>query len=64
MKNAQTCNNETGAKPAWKRPIEKDKYTEDEIELIKTSRAVMRVIEKQIARGDFDHILKKGKKKK
>ncbi len=64
MKNAQTNGNQPDEKPAWKRPIEKDKYTADEIERIKASRAVMRVIEKQIERGDFDYILKKDKKKK
>lgn len=64
MKTANTNGNKNGDIPAWKRPIEKDKYTEDEIKLIKASRAVMRVIEKQVERGDFDHILKKGKAKK
>ncbi len=64
MENTNANGNKNGAKPNWKKPIEKEKYTEDEIELIKAGRTVMRVIEKQVTRGDFDHILKKGKAKK
>ena len=64
MKTANTNGNKNGDIPAWKRPIEKDKFTAEEIERIKVSRAVMRVIEKQVERGDFDHVLKKGKAKK
>jgi hypothetical protein len=54
MENTQTNGNKNGAKRRWKRPKEKKKYTADEMELIRTSRAVMKVIEKQIERGDFD----------
>ena len=39
--------------------LKRKKYTAAEIELIKASRAVMKVIEKQIERGDFDEYLKK-----
>ncbi len=59
MENTQPNGNKNGAKPPWKKPIDKEKFTEDEMERIKTSRAVMRVIEKQIERGDFDEYLKK-----
>lgn len=54
MEKTQINNKENGAKPRWKRPKEKKKYTADEMELIRTTRAVLKVIEKQIARGDFD----------
>jgi len=51
--------NGTNKKPRWKRPKEKKTFTEAEMRLIKASRAVMKVIEKQIARGDFDEYLNK-----
>lgn len=54
MEKTQTKNSKNGTKPIWERPIEKDKFTEEEIELIKASRAVLKVIDKQIARGDYD----------
>ncbi len=51
--------NGTNKKPRWKRPNEKKTFTEAEMARIKASRAVMKVIEKQIARGDFDEYLNK-----
>ena len=51
--------NGTNRKPRWKRPKEKKNFTEAEMRLIKASRAVMKVIEKQIKRGDFDEYLNK-----
>lgn len=59
MAATETNDNKNGAKPRWKRPKEEKEFTEAEIDRIKASRAVMRVIEKQIARGDFDEYLKK-----
>ena len=51
--------NGTNRKPRWKRPKEKRKFTEAEMARIKASRAVMKVIQKQIERGDFDEYLDK-----
>ena len=59
MENAQTNGSKNGAKPRRKSPKDKETYTEAEMELIKTSRAVMKVIQKQLERGDFDEYLKK-----
>lgn len=49
--------NGTNKKPRWKRPKEKENFTEAEMRLIETSRAVMEVIQKQKERGDFDEII-------
>ncbi len=49
--------NKNGAKPIWERLIEKGNYTEDELELIRTTRAVLKVIHKQKEEGVFDEIL-------
>lgn len=51
--------NGTNRKPRWKRPKEEKEFTEAEMRRIKASRDVMEVIEKQIARGDFDEYLNK-----
>ena len=59
MENAQTNGSKNGTKPHRERPEEKQIYTEAEMELIKTSRAVMKVIQKQLERGNFDEYLKK-----
>ncbi|MDQ3375256.1 MAG: hypothetical protein M3521_15385 [Acidobacteriota bacterium] len=59
MATAKTNENENGAKPQWKRLKEKKEFTEAEMARIKASRAVMKVIEKQIERGDFDEYLDK-----
>ena len=59
MENAQTNGSKNGAKPRSKRAKEAQIYTKDEMELIRTSRAVMKVIQKQVERGDFDEYLKK-----
>lgn len=60
MGKTQTNNgNNNGAKPIWERPIEKGDYTEDELELIRTTRAVLKVIHKQKEEGVFDEILNK-----
>ena len=58
MATTQTNRNKNGAKPNWKKPIEKEKYTEAEIELIKASRAVMEIIQKRKEAGEFDEFLK------
>lgn len=58
MEKAQTNGNKNGAKPRWKRPKEKKKYTADEMELIRTSRAVMEIIQKRKEAGEFDEFLK------
>ena len=63
MENAHTNGSKNGAKPRSKKPKEKQIYTEAEMELIKTSRAVMKVIQKQLERGDFDEYLKKEESK-
>ena len=55
----KTSENGTNRKPRWKRPKEKKKFTEAEMRLIKASRDVMKVIQKQIERGDFDEYLNK-----
>ena len=55
----KTGENRTNGKQRWKRPEEKEEYTEAEMRLIETSRAVMAVIRKQKARGDFDEYLNK-----
>ncbi len=53
-----------GAKPHWKTPKGEIKFTEDELKLIKASRAAMKAIQIQIDRGDFDEYLKKEDSKK
>jgi hypothetical protein len=58
-----TNGNKNGAKRRWKRPPKNPKFTAEELELIKASRAAMEAIQIQIDRGDFDHILKKEKSK-
>lgn len=60
MATTETNSSENGAnrKPRWKRPKEKKKYTEAEMRLIETSRAVMEVIREQKENGDFDEIIK------
>ena len=59
MAITETNNSENGTnkKPRWNRPKEKKKYTEAEMRLIETSRAVMEVIREQKERGDFDEYL-------
>jgi len=61
MATTETNNSENGTnkKPRWKRPKEKKNFTEAEMRLIKASREVMKVIQKQIERGDFDEYLNK-----
>ncbi len=51
-------NNENGAKPRWKRPKEKKKYTKAEIELIRTTRDVLEIIRRRKEAGEFDEFLK------
>ena len=58
MENAQINGSKNGTKPRWKRPKEKQIYTEAEMELIKSSRAVMKIIQKRKAAGEFDEFLK------
>ena len=55
----KTSENAANKKPRLKRPKEKKEFSEAEMRLIKASRDVMKVIEKQIARGDFDEYLNK-----
>ncbi|MGI8640010.1 MAG: hypothetical protein ACR2MG_08635 [Pyrinomonadaceae bacterium] len=61
MATTETNNSENGTnrKPRWKRLKEKESFTEAEMARIKASRAVMKVIQKQIERGDFDEYLDK-----
>lgn len=58
MENAHTNGSKNGAKPRSKKPKEKQIYTEAEMELIKSSRAVMKIIQKRKEAGDFDEFLK------
>jgi hypothetical protein len=51
--------NKNGAKPRLNKIQETEKFTEAEKARIKASRAVMKVIQKQIERGDFDEYLKR-----
>ena len=48
---------ENGAKPRWKRPKEKKKYTEAEMQRIKATRAVLEVIREMKEAGEFDEFL-------
>ncbi len=50
--------NGTNRKPRWKRPKAKKKYTEDEMRLIETTRAVLEIIREMKEEGAFDDILK------
>ncbi len=59
MEITQTNNGKNRTKPRWKRPKEKKKYTESEMELIETTRAVLEVIREMKEEGEFDHILEK-----
>jgi len=59
MATIETKNRKNGAKPHWKTPKGKIKFTEDELKLIKASRAAMKAIQIQIERGDFDEYLKR-----
>ena len=65
MITTETNNSENGtkSKPRWKRPKEKENFTEAEMRLIKAGREVLKVIQKQIERGDFDEYLDKEKSK-
>ena len=58
MENAQTNGGKNGAKPRTKKPKEAQTYTKDELELIKSSRAVMKIIQKRKDAGEFDEFLK------
>ena len=58
MENANTNGNKNGAKPRWKRPKEKKKYTKAEMELIKATRDVLEIIQKRKEAGEFDEFLK------
>ncbi len=58
MENPSTNGSKNGAKPRSKKPKEKENYTEAEMELIKTSRAVMKIIQKRKDAGEFDEFLK------
>ncbi|HSK70989.1 MAG TPA: hypothetical protein VK892_04800 [Pyrinomonadaceae bacterium] len=57
MEKTQSKTSGNGAKPRSKALKEKKEFTEAEMRLIKASRAVMKVIEKQVERGDFDEYL-------
>ena len=59
MENSQTNGSKNGTKPRWKRPKEKQIYTEAEIARIRVSRAALEAIQKQKENGDFDEYLKK-----
>ncbi len=63
MEDANTNGKQNGTKPRWKRPPKNPKFTAEEMERIKVSRAALEAIQIQIDRGDFDHILKKEKSK-
>lgn len=64
MEKTQTKNSKNGTKPIWERPIEKNGYSDDELELIKSTRAVLKVIDKQVKRGDFDDYFEERKNAK
>jgi len=49
--------NGTYRKSRWKRPKAKKKYTEAEMRLIETTRAVLEIIEKRKQAGEFDEFL-------
>ena len=57
MENTQTNGNKNGAKLRWKRPKEKKKYTEAEMQRINASLAVMEIIQKRKESGEFDEFL-------
>ena len=64
MANAQLNEGENGAKPRWKRPKEKKKYTEAEMQRINASLAVMEIIQRQKEAGEFDEFLEEEHSKK
>lgn len=57
MENTNTNGNKNGVKPRWKRPKEKKKYTEAEMQRINASLAVMEIIQKRKEAGEFDDFL-------
>ena len=61
METTETKTGENGAngKRRWQRPEEKEEYTEAEMRLIETSRAVLKVIREMKEEGAFDDILEK-----
>lgn len=57
MEKNQTNNKSNGAKPRWKRPKEKKKYTEAEMQRIKATRDVLKIIREMKETGEFDEFL-------
>ena len=57
ISNQNNKSGEIKTKPRRKLPKTNNEYTEAEMARIKASRAVMKVIQKQVERGDFDEYL-------
>lgn len=55
MENSQTNGGKNGAKPRWKRPQEKQNYTESEMARIKASREVLEMIGEMKKEGAFEN---------
>ena len=58
MENPSANGSKNGAKPRRKKLTDSETYTEAEMELIKSSRAVMKIIQKRKDAGEFDEFLK------
>ena len=57
MENTQTNGNKNGAKPRWERPKEPESYTKSELQLIKTTKEVLKIIGELKKEGAFDEFL-------
>ncbi|CAN5181368.1 hypothetical protein BH20ACI1_BH20ACI1_03980 [soil metagenome] len=60
MATNETNNSENGTnrKPRWKRPKEKEEFTEAEMARIKATQDVLEIIREMKEEGVFDDILK------
>ncbi len=64
MAATETNGNKNGAKPRWKRPKEKKKFTEAETQRINASLAVMEIIQRRKEAGEFDEFLEEENSKR
>ncbi len=57
MKQTTAAQKKNGAKPRWERPKAPEKYTKSELQLIKTTKEVLKIIGELKKEGAFDELL-------
>ena len=57
MKQTTLTQKKNGAKPRWERPKEPESYTKSELQLIKTTKEVLKIIGELKKEGAFDEFL-------